>query len=223
MKTPFRVGNDLYARLLRHYSRKSRRQKFELFESVLKPRPEDRILDIGASGRIFTAYSFEDFYPYPERITGCGVELAEVRSARLAHPRCHYAVLDGCRLPFPDRSFDIVFSNAVIEHILGDGRQQQFAREVMRVGKSWFVTTPNYWFIFESHYHLPFIQFLPRRLQRIYNRLFGTHIAKGAVQDLALLSARRLQKLFPTGRIRKVRITFWPETLVAYYVDPARQ
>jgi SAM-dependent methyltransferase len=217
------MGHDSYARLLRHFSRKSRRQKFELFATVLKPRPEDRILDIGASGRVFTAYTFEDFYPYPERVVGAGVDLQEVRSARLSHPASRYAVLDGCHLPFPDQAFDIVFSNAVIEHILGAGRQAQFAHEVTRVGKSWFVTTPNYWFLFESHYHLPFIHFLPQPLQRTYNRLLGTHIAKGTVQDLALLSARDLRKLFPTGSIAKVRITFWPETLVAYYVHPNRE
>ena len=212
-----------YIRLLRHFSRRSRFKKFELFEAVLEPRPADRILDIGASGRVFTTYSFEDFYSHPERITGGGVDFEEVRTARLEHPRSRYIVLDGCSLPFPDQSFDIVFSNAVIEHILGDGRQERFAREVMRVGKSWFVTTPNYWFPFESHYHLPFIQFVPRELQRVYNRLLGTHIAKGEVQELALLSARGLQKLFPTGSIKRVRITFWPETLVAYYVNPQRR
>jgi len=84
------------------------------------------------------------------------------------------------------------------------------------------VTTPNYWYPFESHYHLPLIQFLPRPVQREYNRLLGTHIPKGTVQELALLSARQLARLFPTSRVARVRVTFWPETLVAYYVDPAR-
>jgi hypothetical protein len=92
----------------------------------------------------------------------------------------------------------------------------------MRVGKSWFVTTPNYWYPFESHYHLPFIQFMPEKLQRRYNRLLGTHIPKGQTQELGLLSANGLRKLFPTSRIEKVRVTFWPETLVAYYLDPHR-
>jgi hypothetical protein len=55
-----------------------------------------------------------------------------------------------------------------------------------------------------------------------YNRLLGTHIAKGTVQELALLSARNLQALFPTGQVAKVRVTFWPETLVAYYIHPER-
>jgi len=209
-----------FRRRLKEMSRRSRAKKFELFKSLFRPRPEDRALDVGASGEVFLLYTFEDVYPYPHRITGGGHDLGEVLSARRCYPRPCYAVFDGCRLPFPDKSFDLVFSNAVIEHV--PGRQKQFADEVMRVGKSWFVTTPNYWYPFETHYHLPFIQFLPRWLQREYNRLLGTHIPKGQVQDLALLSAGQLQRLFPTSRVARVRVTFWPETLVAYFVDSSR-
>jgi ubiquinone/menaquinone biosynthesis C-methylase UbiE len=146
-----------------------------------------------------------------------------VASARQYYPQCTYTVFDGCRLPFPDQSFDLVFSNAVVEHILGTGRQEQFAREIRRVGKSWFVTTPNYWYPFESHYHLPFIQFLPRGAQHAYNRLLGTHIPKGQTQELALLSARQMRRLFPGSSVARVRVTFWPETLVAYHIDPERR
>ena len=212
-----------YQSLLKKLSQKSRTKKFELLHSVFHPGPEDRVLDIGASGEVFLRYTFEDVYPYPECIVAGGHNHREVLSARQFYPRPQYTIFDGCALPFPDRSFDLVFSNAVLEHILGEGRQTQFAQEVMRVGRSWFVTTPNYWFPFESHYHLPFIQFLPRPLQREYNRLLGTHIPNGTVQELELVSARRLRHLFPGSRVIKVRVTFWPETLVAYHVDPGRR
>jgi hypothetical protein len=215
-------GDSAFKRLLRRLSHKSRTKKFELLLSLFRPRPEDRVLDIGASGEVFLRYTLEDIFPYPERIVAGGYELREVLSARQYYPRPRYSLFDGCALPFPDRSFDLVFSNAVIEHILGEGRQAQFAREIMRVGKSWFVTTPNFWHPFETHYHLPFIHFLPRVVQREYNRLCGTHIARGTVQELALLSASQLRALFPTSRIAKVRVTFWPETLVAYSIDPGR-
>lgn len=214
--------SSYFKSILKSFSHRSRTKKFQLFESVFHPRPEERVLDIGASGDVFLRYTFEDVYPFPSRITAGGHSLGEVRSARQMYPQPTYAVFDGCSLPFPDKSFDIVFSNAVIEHILGPSRQERFAQEVMRVGRSWFVTTPNYWYPFESHYHLPFIQFLPANLQRPYNRLFGTHIPKGQTQELALLSARGLRTLFPTSRIARVRVTFWPETLVAYYLDAER-
>jgi hypothetical protein len=217
------MSESPFRRLLKTLSHKSRTRKFELLHALFRPRPDDRVLDIGASGEVFLRYSLEDVYPHPERIVAGGNEFHQIVSARQYYPLPRYAVFDGCTLPFPDQSFDLVFSNAVIEHILGPGRQKQFAREVMRVGKSWFVTTPNYWYPFESHYHLPFIQFLPQAAQREYNRLLGTHIPKGTVQELALLSARQLRALFPNAHIAKVRVTFWPETLVAYYLDPARK
>ena len=216
------MSESYFRRTLKSFSRRSRSKKFDLLFSVFRPRPEDRVLDIGASGEVFLRYTLEDVYQYPERIVAGGYETTEVQSARRFYPRAQYSVFDGCALPFADRSFDLVFSNAVIEHILGPGRQRRFAEEVMRVGKSWFITTPNYWYPFESHYHLPFIQFLPNSLRREYNRCFGSHIPKGQTQELALLSARELSRLFPTGRIAPIRVTFWPETLVVYYIDPDR-
>ncbi len=223
MATELVMSDSWFQRLLKALSHRSRNKKFELLHSLFQPQPGDRVLDIGASGRVFLRYTFEDVYPYPDHIVAGGYKFGEVLSARRYYPRPSYAVFDGCALPFPDKSFHLVFSNAVIEHILGEDRQAQFAREIMRVGRSWFVTTPNYWFPFESHYHLPLIQFLPHSLQRQYNLLFGTHIPKGQVRHLALLSARRLRRLFPTSRIVKMRVTFWPETLVAYHMDAERQ
>lgn len=216
------MADSSFRRLLQQFSHKSRTKKFELLSKVFQPRPEDRVLDVGASGDVFLRYTLEDVYPFPDKIIAGGYDRAEILSARRYYPQPLYAVFDGCALPFPDKSFDLVFSNAVIEHILGAGRQEAFAHEVMRVGKSWFVTTPNYWYPFESHYHLPFIQFMPEQARRRYNALLGTHIPKGFVQELALLSARGMKRLFPSSRIARVRVTFWPETLVAYRIDPAR-
>jgi methyltransferase family protein len=217
------MSESRFQRVLKKLSHRSRTKKFDLLSTVFEARPDDRILDVGASGEVFLRYTFEDVYPFPERIVAGGATLNEILNTRQFYPRPQYAVFDGCALPFPDKSFDLAFSNAVIEHILGDGRQAKFAKEIMRVGKSWFVTTPNFWYPFESHYHLPLIQFMPRPLERQYNRMLGTHIPKGKVQDLGLLSARALRRLFPSSEIRKVRVTFWPETLVAYHMDPSRR
>jgi hypothetical protein len=212
---------SFYKQILQELSRKSREQKFALFRSIFEPQPGDLILDVGASGCTFPPYTFEDFYPYPEQIVAGGIALQDVKAAKRIYPQPRYVAFDGCDLPFPDKSFDIVFSNAVLEHVVGGGRQEKFAREVMRVGKSWFVTTPNYWFPFETHSYLLFYQFLPPGVQRPYHRLFGK-IAMGQAQDVALLSASSLQKLFPDSLIVRLRVTIWPETLVAYFACPSR-
>lgn len=87
------------------------------------------------AAKCFCNIRWRTFYPYPERIVAGGYEAREVVAARQHYPQPQYVQFDGCALPFPDQSFDLVFSNAVIEHILGPGKQEKFAQEVMRLGK----------------------------------------------------------------------------------------
>ena len=72
---------------------------------------------------------------------------------------------DGCKLQYPDQSFDIVFSNSVIEHVGTYARQQAFAAEARRVGRALWIQTPAREFFIEPHLLTPFIHFLPRPLQ----------------------------------------------------------
>jgi SAM-dependent methyltransferase len=58
---------------------------------------------------------------------------------------------DACALPFADGEFDIVFSNAVIEHVGDRERQRQLVSEALRVGRRIFITTPNCRFPIEVH------------------------------------------------------------------------
>src|SRR5206468_3871499 len=57
----------------------------------------------------------------------------------------------------------IVFSNSVIEHVGTREDQRQFAREVARDGKKYWIQTPNRRFPFDHHVMLPAIHFPPKR------------------------------------------------------------
>lgn len=72
-----------------------------------------------------------------------------------------YVRADACYLPFADKRFDLVFSNAVIEHVGGIQEQSRFIREHVRVGRHWIVTTPNRWFPVEPHTHALFRHYSP--------------------------------------------------------------
>jgi hypothetical protein len=82
-------------------------------------------------------------------------------------------------------------------------RQRQFAAEIRRLGKRWFVQTPAASFPIESHTWLPFFGYLPRRallpMLRVTNRFW----IKGAEPDFNLLSPREMQELFPGGRLQR--------------------
>lgn len=193
--------------------RRSREKKYQLFTVLMRPTAQTRILNVGASGTsVGLADQLECWYPYPQQITGGGLNWADVEDYQRSFPEVTAIAFDGCRLPFPDQSFDIVYSNAVIEHLPGQDLVRSFAAEVQRVGKGWFVTTPNFWYPFDPHYHLPFIQLLPQGMQRGLVRGLG----RTPYDYLHLFSARELHKLFPTSMVVGCRVTFYPETLIAY-------
>lgn len=60
-------------------------------------------------------------------------------------------IADGRALPFADGALDLVFSNAVIEHVGNEADQRAFVAEHERVGARWVMTTPNRWCPIESH------------------------------------------------------------------------
>jgi hypothetical protein len=117
---------------------------------------------------------------------------------------------DARNLNFKDKSFDIVFSNSVIEHVGDINDQKRMAQEVKRVGKRYFIQTPNKNFVMEPHFLFPFFQFLPIRLRvwlvmnfRMgwFNQQYSLIQANNLVQSISLLSRKDLEGLFPDGII----------------------
>ena len=135
---------------------------------------------------------------------------------------------DGLQLPFADGAFDVVFSNSVIEHLRTPEAQQEFAREIVRVGKRWFVQTPNRYFPFETHLLTPLIHWLPKSWQRciVPRWTIWQWVARPRpdqrefylrhyLEDVRLLGERDLRRLFPQARIARERFCGWTKSLIA--------
>jgi SAM-dependent methyltransferase len=199
-------------RLVDSVSLRSRHRKLRLFLDELQPTSETTVLDVGADELAFgegggcgTLNFFEELYPWPERITALGLHDGERFRAR--YPGIEYVRGDACSLPFDDGQFDIVFSNAVLEHVGGRERQRALVSEALRVGRSVFLTTPNRRFPIEVHTRLPLVHWLPDRLSHPVYRAVGKELAT----EIHLLTTRSLARLFP-GRVRVVNLGL---TLVA--------
>jgi SAM-dependent methyltransferase len=151
-------------RVASQVSLRSRERKLQLFLELLGAGPDTTVVDVGVTDAPFGGGSSDNFfearYPWPERITAVGN--TELDRFETAFPRVRAVRADGRELPFADGEFDVGFSNAVVEHVSG-GRegQRQFVRELCRVSKRVFVTTPNRWFPLEVHTLLPFVHWLP--------------------------------------------------------------
>ena len=115
---------------------------------------------------------------------------------------------DGKALNFPDNHFDIVFSNAVVEHVGGAEEQKRFIHEIVRVGKRAFITTPNYWFPMDPHTLIPFAHWFTSEIKFwIYRKLGRQYWAD--INHLNLLTSKGFLSLFPKGiriRLYKQRI-----------------
>jgi SAM-dependent methyltransferase len=188
-------------RLADAISLRSRRRKLALFLEVMGLTPATTVLDVGvdevslgdAGGQsgCTTHNLLEERYPWPERLTALG--LHDGARFRERYPQIAYVQGDACALPFADGAFDVVHSNAVIEHVGGRERQEAFVREAVRVGRRVFVTTPNRWFPIEVHTRLPLVHWLPEGpAGRAYD-LAG----KSWARENRLLGPSDLRALFP--------------------------
>ena len=175
-------------RLASRVSLWSRERKLRLFLETFRPGPETSVLDVGVTdagygGTYGTDNFFEAEYPWPERITAVGVTGLERFAA--AFPRVRTVVADGRALPFGDGEFELGFSNAVVEHVGGRDDQRAFVRELCRVARRVFVTTPNRLFPVEVHTLYPVVHWLPRSAQ------------PAKLDEIELLGPRAFRSLFP--------------------------
>lgn len=88
-----------------------------------------------------------------------------------------------CLTGLGNNKFDVVFSNSVIEHLGTWEEQNRMAEEVRRVGKRYFVQTPNYYFPLEPHTLFPFFQFFPASFKIFLLRHFNLGWFKKAVSE----------------------------------------
>jgi hypothetical protein len=107
---------------------------------------------------------------------------------------------DGRALPFADGEFDLVFSNAVIEHVGDAADQQRFVDEHVRVGRHWMLTTPNRSFPVEAHEHT------------LFSHWRSNWRPRSSVTRL--LTPRDLRRLLPPDA--RIRGSWWSPTLTAY-------
>lgn len=113
---------------------------------------------------------------------------------------------------FANRSFDICFSNSVIEHVGTYADQLAAAQEMRRVARNYFVQTPNRWFPLEPHFLFPGWQFLPLTcrvwLHQSCNlgwmpRQPNPQLAEAEVRQIRLLTFGEMRQLFPEATIHR--------------------
>lgn len=201
-----------------------RRKRFSFFLSLLDSlNGPVAILDVGGTRRFWETMEF-----VPSNNTE--ITLLNRHASELSTRLFKSIIGDACQMPFADNEFDVVFSNSVLEHVGDHINRLRMAKEIRRVGKRYFVQTPNRYFPIEPHFALPFFQFLPlalkvwlltllrlkrfkqlRKLPTIRNKV------RRGVQSIHLLCHREVEQLFPEATMKEERFCGLVKSFIAYH------
>lgn len=150
-----------------------------------------------------------------------------------------YVVGNACALEYADNDFDVVVSNSVIEHVEDAAgvvtwrAQRQYASEIRRVGRSFYVQAPYFWFPIEPHYRSLFFHWLPSPVQAwllMHFDLRGGH-KSGSLHDAyerlnvhpRLPTFGDMAFLFPDARIEREWFGLLTKSLTAIRMDDGLQ
>lgn len=179
-------------------------------------RPGIRVLEIGSG----TGTLLSRLRDRGVDISGVDVNADLVAEARRWHGDLPLHHVQGTAVPFPDRSFDIVMSFDVFEHIPDSDAHLREVVRVLRPGGTYLIQTPNKWtnVVFETIRWRSFTRFRAdhcslHSLAELRARLMrhGFHVR---VYDVPVVNA------FFRGKVRK--FMGWPGTALLRVFNPDR-
>ena len=165
---------------------------FKYFCDSIKFDDKSTILDIGTTPSNESHENlFIKLFPYKFNIT-C-LSNTDCTTIKNKFKCLNFILADARASNLKDNSFDIIHSNAVIEHVGSYLEQKTFIKECYRIAKkNIFITTPNRFFPIEMHTKLPLIHLLPKKIFRKIISLFGDKFFS-LEANLNLLSIREIQ------------------------------
>jgi Methyltransferase domain len=189
-----------------------RAQRMKSFLSLVQPPKQARILDLGGTPYMWQLFD-NDFKVTLVNLPGTFTQTDRLNRFTLVEG-------DATNLSnlFEDKSFDIVFSNSVIEHVGDEEKQAAFAAEVKRLAHAYWVQTPSDRFPLEPHTGVLFYWKLP---QWVRDRLIRSWEQKlpawtEAIKHTGVLSRKQMTQLFPDAHIYIERKFAFEKSYTAY-------
>jgi ubiquinone/menaquinone biosynthesis C-methylase UbiE len=207
-------------------SNQMRAKRFEFFQQLAAPLPRPlSIIDIGGTPQFWERCGWAD-------VDDIHITIVNLKSSECKHSNIEIKIGDATNLAdYSDRSFDIAFSNSAIEHLFTPENQAAMAREVKRVGRAYWVQTPNYWFPIEPHFQFLGWQWLPTAVRVAIVRRYACgrrgpypdlEQARKNVKEIRLMTRRELSQLFPNASVWSEKFYGLVKSWVVYGGFPAQ-
>ncbi|AFY78054.1 methylase involved in ubiquinone/menaquinone biosynthesis [Pleurocapsa sp. PCC 7327] len=197
-------------RMQRHW----RKRRMEAFIELMRLKQGSRIIDLGGLPEFWETIALD----LDITLLNLPGVLAGERGAFTR--QYQFVEADACELlDLADNSFDIAFSNGVIEHVGSLARQKAFAKTVRRLAPSYWIQTPSMWFPIEAHCNLPFWWFYPPSLKNAWIRRWqrqGQEFKWKQMSETQVLSLGRLKTLFPEAKVYTEYVAGFPKSYSMY-------
>lgn len=186
---------------------KQRKKFYEIFSREIKIKENFKILDVGTSNTLNDYDNFFlNYYPYKNNITCLSNQ--NLTLVKKKYPEINVIVGDGRRINLSSKAFEVVFSNAVLEHVGSNNNQFKFISECLRVSKKYvFIITPYRYFPIELHTKIPFLHFLPKKIFRRILNIFGENFLSKE-ENLNLLTGNDISKMCKKLNLKKFKINY---------------
>jgi hypothetical protein len=196
-----------------------------LIARIAKEKGSVDILDVGGALEYWQRVGLEFLREQKAQVTLLNLPIWAISPITGAEDIFKVEVGDGCDLSqYADNSFDLTHSNSVVEHVITWANMKAFAAETRRVGRYYYVQTPNYWFPIDPHfYHAPFFHWMPTPLRAFllthfhvaYSGKVGTlDEAYQILDEHRLIDRTRFRQLFPDSKMEFEPFMLLPKSMV---------
>jgi hypothetical protein len=182
-----------------------REKIYKNFNKKIRFKLVNKILDIGTSP-VDNEYQNYLIHKYPHKRKITCVSNVKLNKIKKRYPEIKTLQCDGREIPLKNNSFDIVISNATIEHVGNKRNQTKFIKEAFRLSKKLvFISTPNRYFPIDFHTLIPLIHWFPKKIHRFILKKIGLDFFSKE-SNLNLLSDNELSNICQNLKIKNYTI-----------------
>ncbi|MBW4573311.1 MAG: class I SAM-dependent methyltransferase [Tolypothrix carrinoi HA7290-LM1] len=194
-----------------------RTERMKQFLDLVKPPKKARIIDLGGFPNMWKWFD-HDFDITLVNLPGSYTTTGKIGDFTFVEG-------DATNLSntFADKSFDIVFSNSVIEHVGNEEKQAAFAAEVRRLGQGYWVQTPSDRWPLEPHSGVLFYWNLPQSVRESLHRSWEKKLPVWTemVKGTTVISRKQMTELFPDSSLYIERKLLLEKSYAVYRPFPS--
>ena len=184
----------------------ARNKFFNIFKDTTEYSDDKSVIDIGTTPSLDVEHNiFLEKTKNNHKITCLSNQNCEILKKKYPNLK-EIVVGDGKKTNLPDNSFEIVHSNATIEHVGSLENQLLFVKECLRISEKYvFIQTPNRFYPIDFHTTLPLIHWLPKNLHRKILKIIGLEFYS-LEKNLNLLSENDIKNICKELNIHSYQI-----------------